>query len=189
MLLLLAPMIPLLFMGDEVAAQEPFLFFTSHQGELAEAVRQGRRDEFAAFGAFADTSERQRIPDPNAQSTFQASLPSHDGEQAEATRELYRELLRIRHRELAPRLPGSRALGAEVLAEGALTARWRLGDGSLLRIDLNLSAHRVEMQPGADAQPWFQHPPGTLEHWRQGWLPAFSALVQLQPATVLDGER
>ncbi|WP_128575863.1 DUF3459 domain-containing protein, partial [Pseudomonas piscis] len=76
-----------------------------------------------------------------------------------------------------------------VLAEGALTARWRLGDGSLLRIDLNLSAHRVELQPGADAQPWFQHPPGTLEHWRQGWLPAFSALVQLQPATAPDGER
>lgn len=188
-LLLLAPMIPLLFMGDEVAAQEPFLFFTSHQGELAEAVRQGRRDEFAAFSAFADASERQRIPDPNAQSTFQASRPGHDGEQAEATRALYRELLRIRHRELVPRLPGSRALGAEVLAEGALTARWRLGDGSLLRIDLNLSAHRVELQPGADAQPWFQHPPGTLEHWRQGWLPAFSALVQLQPATVPDGER
>jgi len=188
-LLLLAPMIPLLFMGDEVAAQEPFLFFTSHQGELAEAVRQGRRDEFAAFSAFADASERQRIPDPNAQSTFQASRPGHDGEQAEATRTLYRELLRIRHRELVPRLPGSRALGAEVLADGALTARWRLGDGSLLRIDLNLSAHRVELQPGTDAQPWFQHPPGTLEHWRQGWLPAFSALVQLQPATAPDGER
>lgn len=188
-LLLLAPMIPLLFMGDEVAAQEPFLFFTSHQGELAEAVRQGRRDEFAAFSAFADASERQRIPDPNAQSTFQASRPGHDGEQAEATRALYRELLRIRHRELVPRLPGARALGAEVLAEGALTARWRLGDGSLLRIDLNLSAHRVELQPGTDAQPWFQYPPGTLEHWRQGWLPAFSALVQLQPATAPDGER
>ncbi|MBC2658677.1 malto-oligosyltrehalose trehalohydrolase [Pseudomonas sp. MSSRFD41] len=188
-LLLLGPMIPLLFMGDEMAAQEPFLFFTSHQGELAEAVRQGRRDEFAAFSAFADASERQRIPDPNALSTFLASRPAAGSAQAEATRALYRELLRIRHRELVPRLPGTCALGAEVLAEGALTARWRLGDGSLLRIDLNLSAHRVELQPANDAQPWFQYPPGTLEHWRQGWLPAFSALVQLQPATAPDGER
>ncbi|MFP3520701.1 malto-oligosyltrehalose trehalohydrolase, partial [Pseudomonas sp. SIMBA_077] len=40
MLLLLSPMIPLPFLGDDVAAQEPFLFFTSHQGQLAEAVRR-----------------------------------------------------------------------------------------------------------------------------------------------------
>ncbi|MEL2255946.1 malto-oligosyltrehalose trehalohydrolase, partial [Klebsiella pneumoniae] len=40
---LLAPMIPLLFMGEECAAREPFLYFTDHQGELADAVREGRR--------------------------------------------------------------------------------------------------------------------------------------------------
>ncbi|PQA89969.1 DUF3459 domain-containing protein, partial [Pseudomonas fluorescens] len=39
-----------------------------------------------------------------------------------------------------PHLPGSVPLGAEVLAEGAVTARWRLGNGSVLQIDLNLSA-------------------------------------------------
>ncbi len=39
---LLAPMIPLLFMGEECAAREPFLYFTDHQGELADAVREGR---------------------------------------------------------------------------------------------------------------------------------------------------
>ena len=45
-LLLLSPMIPLMFMGDEYAAAQPFLFFTSHHGELAELVREGRRNEF-----------------------------------------------------------------------------------------------------------------------------------------------
>ena len=190
-LLLLSPMIPLLFMGDEVAAQEPFLFFTSHQGQLAEAVREGRRNEFAAFSAFADAGQRQRIPDPNAASTFQASRPRAQSRQAEATRELYRSLLQIRHRELVPRLPGARALGCQVLAEGALSARWRLGDGSLLRIDLNLGPHQVELAAEAAPQLCFEYPPHTLKHWCQGQLPAYSVLVLLAPTsspTDPDGE-
>jgi maltooligosyltrehalose trehalohydrolase len=190
-LLLLSPMIPLLFMGDEVAAQEPFLFFTSHQGQLAEAVREGRRNEFAAFRAFADAEQRQRIPDPNAVSTFQASRPRPQPSQAEATRELYRSLLQIRHRELIPRLPGTRALGCQVLAEGALSASWRLGDGSLLRIDLNLGPHPVPVS--ADAAPLlcFEYPAQTFKHWCLGQLPAFSVLVLLSPGpspTAPDGE-
>lgn len=191
-LLLLSPMIPLLFMGDEVAAQEPFLFFTSHQGPLAEAVREGRRNEFAAFGAFADAHQRQRIPDPNALSTFQASRPQPGADQGAATRALYRSLLQIRHRQLIPRLPAARALDTRVLAEGALSARWRLGDGSRLRIDLNLSPHRVELAPEPAGQLWFEHPPRSLDHWRQGWLPAYSVVVQLDDIhapTAPDGER
>ncbi|RXU65776.1 malto-oligosyltrehalose trehalohydrolase [Pseudomonas protegens] len=191
-LLLLSPMIPLLFMGDEVAAEEPFLFFTSHQGPLAEAVREGRRNEFAAFRAFTDARQRQRIPDPNALSTFQASRPQPRSDQAAATRALYQSLLQIRHRQLLPRLPAAQALGTRVLAEGALSAHWRLGDGSRLRIDLNLSPHRVELAPEPPGQLWFEHPPHSLDHWRQGWLPAFSVVVQLDDIlapTAPDGER
>lgn len=66
-LLLLSPMIPLMFMGDEFAAEQPFLFFTSHHGELAKLVREGRRNEFAAFSAFTDPHKREQIPDPNAE--------------------------------------------------------------------------------------------------------------------------
>src|SRR5690606_29849564 len=69
-LLLLSPMIPLLFMGEEWGAREPFLFFTDHHGELADAVREGRRNEFAEFAEFADEETRARIPDPNAIETF-----------------------------------------------------------------------------------------------------------------------
>src|SRR5690606_10289037 len=72
-LLLLAPMIPLLFMGDEEGSRRPFLFFTDHHDELADAVREGRRNEFAHFAAFADPQQRARIPDPNAADTFEAS--------------------------------------------------------------------------------------------------------------------
>ncbi|GAA4334942.1 malto-oligosyltrehalose trehalohydrolase [Pigmentiphaga soli] len=73
--LLLSPQIPLVFMGDEFGAQAPFLYFTSHPPELAAAVREGRRQEFAHFPAFADEQARAAIPDPNAPSTFLASVP------------------------------------------------------------------------------------------------------------------
>jgi maltooligosyltrehalose trehalohydrolase len=74
-LLLLSPMIPLLFMGEEWGSQQPFLFFTDHKPELAEAVRDGRRNEFADFPQFNDPASLARIPDPNALETFIRSIP------------------------------------------------------------------------------------------------------------------
>lgn len=195
-LLLLSPMIPLLFMGDEAAVSEPFLFFTSHHGELAEAVREGRRNEFAAFSAFTDPHKREQIPDPNAPETFHASRPNLAQANAatqRATQQLYRQLLEIRHREIIPRLPGTQALGAEVLAEGAVSARWRLGDGSLLRIDLNLSAQPVvHSSPGptpqGQAQQLFEYPQQAFSLLQQGTLSPYTALVSLT-APPLTGER
>ncbi|MEE7561108.1 malto-oligosyltrehalose trehalohydrolase, partial [Xanthomonas sp. Kuri4-2] len=69
----LTPMIPLFFMGEPWGARQPFLFFTDFAPPLDEAVREGRRREFAHFAAFADAATRQTIPDPNARSTFEAS--------------------------------------------------------------------------------------------------------------------
>ena len=143
-LLLLSPMIPLLFMGDESGSRQPFLFFTDFHDELADAVREGRRGEFASFAVFAQAEQRERIPDPNADTTFKASHPDADHEAAHAWQTLYRQLLALRRDHVIPALPGSRPLGAKVLAEKALSARWRLGDGQVLRIDLNL---------GDEAQP------------------------------------
>ena len=74
-LLLLSPQIPMLFMGDEWGSREPFLFFTGYVGELAEAVREGRRKEFAKFSAFNDPARRADIPDPNHERTYLASDP------------------------------------------------------------------------------------------------------------------
>ncbi len=62
--LLLAPAIPLLFMGEEWDASTPFLFFSDFGADLARAVTEGRRKEFAAWPAFADPATRERIPDP-----------------------------------------------------------------------------------------------------------------------------
>ena len=62
----------MLFMGEEWGAETPFLFFCDFEGPLADAVREGRRREFARFPAFADPAARERIPDP-------AALPPSSG--------------------------------------------------------------------------------------------------------------
>jgi maltooligosyltrehalose trehalohydrolase len=185
-------MIPLMFMGDEFAAEEPFLFFTSHHGELAELVREGRRNEFAAFSAFTDPHKRERIPDPNARQTFEASRPKLTATRQSAMQGLYRQLLRLRHTHIIPNLPGTFALGAEVLAEGAVTARWQLSNGSQLRIDLNLSDKPVVHSPQVDASLLFEHPPQSAGLLDQGTLAPYCALVSLTAAAPMlppDGER
>ncbi|WBH17089.1 malto-oligosyltrehalose trehalohydrolase [Sphingomonas radiodurans] len=137
-LLLLCPQIPLLFMGDIDGSETPFLFFTRFQDDLADAVREGRRREFAKFPAFADEAARTRIPDPNARSTFDQSRPE-PGPQAEQWRALYRDLLALRRDRIVPYLAGAQALGAHTTGDAAVTARWRLDDGSILGIAIDLA--------------------------------------------------
>ncbi|HNE01204.1 MAG TPA: DUF3459 domain-containing protein, partial [Plasticicumulans sp.] len=139
---LLCPQVPLLFMGDELGSTTPFLFFTDFHDELAEAVREGRRREFAQFAAFADPERRAAIPDPNAGTTFESSRPQ-PGDPEDAARVAM--LLRLRNTLLAPRLAGTRALGSAALGPAALRARWRLGDGTMLTIYTNLADMPVEL--------------------------------------------
>ena len=72
-LLLCAPETPLLFMGQEWAASTPFLYFTDHAEALGRLVTEGRRREFSSFRQFREPALRDRIPDPQAPSTFEAS--------------------------------------------------------------------------------------------------------------------
>jgi maltooligosyltrehalose trehalohydrolase len=191
---LLSPMIPLMFMGDEWAASEPFLFFTDHHGELADAVREGRRGEFADFAAFADEEKREHIPDPNDPATFEASRPAFDavyletdvGSDHRSWLELYQQLMTIRHQQIMPRLPGSHALGADVLAEGAVSARWRMGDGAVLRIDLNLTEYAVTAPEWKNGSVLFETLPHAAELSRKGILNPYTAIVSLIATDVLE---
>ncbi|MBA1232240.1 malto-oligosyltrehalose trehalohydrolase [Pseudomonas viridiflava] len=193
-LLLLSPMIPLMFMGDEWAASEPFLFFTSHHGELADLVREGRRNEFADFAAFADTERREHIPDPNDPKTFEASRPAFAAIDLDTDKGLdhrswlafYKQLLALRKQAIVPRLQGARALGAEVLADQAVSASWRMGDGSVLRIDLNLASDPVKAKPLHDAEPIFSSEPKSAELLHRGILNPYTAIVSLTASDVME---
>jgi maltooligosyltrehalose trehalohydrolase len=142
-LLLLCPQIPLLFMGEEVGAREPFLFFTDFHGDLATAVREGRRNEFAGQPGFAEDAARGRVPDPNMPATFHASRWSDAAPDAAEWRALVRHLLRLRRERIIPHLPKCRAIGAAAIGEKAVAARWRLGDGTVLTIAVNLGDQAI----------------------------------------------
>jgi maltooligosyltrehalose trehalohydrolase len=95
MLVLLGPFIPLVFQGEEWASARPFLYFVDHENpELARAVSEGRRNEFAVHG-----SSPENVPDPGAKETFIASCLDFDealvGEHA-AMLEFYSSLIRLR---------------------------------------------------------------------------------------------
>ena len=100
-LLCASPLTPMLFMGEEYGETQPFQYFTSHpEPELAEAVRNGRREEFSSFAAFTGAE----VPDPQDPATFASSrLDWSRAETAEgqARRDLWRRLLALRTAEPA----------------------------------------------------------------------------------------
>ncbi|CAN0626615.1 Malto-oligosyltrehalose trehalohydrolase [Burkholderia multivorans] len=184
-LVLLAPQIPLLFMGEESGSMQPFQYFTDYRGALADAVREGRRREFAAFPAFADPAHRSAIPDPNDIATFERSsldTPAAEPPDADGWRRFYRGALAVRAALVTPYLPGARALGATVLADGsrqsrALVARWRLGDGNVLTIALNLGARAVPLPAVPDGTLVFETPPRARDRLAERRLPAHACIV------------
>lgn len=94
--MLLSPHVPMLFMGEEYGEKNPFLFFTSHSDQdLIEAVRKGRKEEFASFAWSGE------VPDPQAESTFNQSMLSWHIE-GNVLIEFYRYLIALRktHRSL-----------------------------------------------------------------------------------------
>ncbi|AKS18839.1 malto-oligosyltrehalose trehalohydrolase [Xanthomonas campestris pv. campestris] len=145
----LTPMIPLFFMGEPWGATQPFLFFTDFGPPLDDAVREGRRREFAHFAAFADPAKRETIPDPNSHATFAASrAPIEDAAHGDGAQwaAWFQALLGVRRQWLVPGLAQARALRASVLADGAVTATWEL-PGGLWHIAFNVGAEAVPLPP------------------------------------------
>lgn len=152
-ILLLAPSVPLLFMGEEWGANQPFLFFCDYHGELADAVREGRRREFGKFAPFFDPAARERLPDPNAESTVSASrLDWSAAESVAGSHRLayVRELLAIRSRDIVPHLREDSHGGRyESLDACAFQVKWRLADGACLHLIANLAADTAVAADGS----------------------------------------
>ncbi|AKM33126.1 malto-oligosyltrehalose trehalohydrolase [Pandoraea faecigallinarum] len=181
-LLLLCPQIPMLFMGEEWASDAPFLFFTDYRGALADAVREGRREEFARLGG----DMRASVPDPNDPETFAASCLA-PGEQntlaADDWLSWYRGLIELRRTWIVPRLPGATSAGVEVLSPTALSARWRLNDGAVLAIVVNLG----ELGVATDTETLHpagvtlcQTPPQAADALAEGSLRAHACVAWLE---------
>jgi len=177
-LLLLAPSIPLLWMGQEWGCRTPFLYFTDHASPLAEAVRDGRRREFAGAAGFA----AERIPDPNDAATFVASLPdfqrARTGDGA-VEAERCRRLLAIRRRDLVPHLEATRSLGARALGDAAVCARWQLGPHRLA-LFAQFGDAPLAVDEAAAGEVLYETPDGAAAALAHGTLPphGFVALLE-----------
>jgi maltooligosyltrehalose trehalohydrolase len=136
-LTLLSPFTPMLFMGEEYGEPAPFQYFCDHiDPELAEATRNGRREEFAAFASFGDD-----IPDPQSPETFEHSKLTRVRDPAVA--ELYARLIEIRGQ-----LPAGDA-GPIKFDEAQRWLRVRRGPYELIA-HFGDEPRRLEIAPGAE---------------------------------------
>jgi maltooligosyltrehalose trehalohydrolase len=121
-LTLLAPYVPLVFMGEEYGELAPFNYFVSHSDpELVENVRLGRREEHAGFGWVQDP------PDPQDETTFEVSKLDHRLKQKEPHRSLlalYRELLHLRKTDPALRVLDEQSMDVQAQGQVLIVQRW-----------------------------------------------------------------
>lgn len=186
-ILLLAPTPPLLFMGEEFAATQPFLYFCDFAPELAAAVRAGRYREFAGAASPASQDAPIDPPDPNAAATFAACVldwasrwqPPHDRWLA-----FYRSLLALRRQQIVPRLRGMRSGRAtwDTLGETALEVAWKLADGSRLTLLANLGAQPVGPVAPRPGMAIYRSESLSAEDLAAGRLPPWSVAWLLDAA-------
>lgn len=131
--ILLSPYTPFIFMGEEYGETAPFQYFVEHgDKDLVEAVRKGRREEFAQFGWDVE------VPDPQAETTFARSrIDPKLAERPEHADVLatYRELLKIRRELRGPSRDASIVPGTQIL-------RFTRGDTMVAYVNLGRAAAR-----------------------------------------------
>lgn len=157
LLLLTLPMTPLIFMGQEWAADSPFPFFSDHHGELGKAVSEGRKKEFGGFASF----HGDEVLDPQAEETYRLAhldwAEQERGAHAQ-TLSLYRELIRLRQTDPVLRNRDRAKLQAGSIGNDLLWVRTQTDAGE--RVVLwNLSAADLKL----DTLPLpFELPDGVL---------------------------
>jgi malto-oligosyltrehalose trehalohydrolase len=166
---LLAPMVPMLFMGEEWGSKAPFPFFCDFHGNLADAVRRGRRKEFAsAYAKYGD-----EIPDPLDHSTAASAVldwTARDHAPGRTRLALVRELLTIRRREIVPRLAAARFGEAHAADSRLLTANWRMSDATTLSLIANLSERDIPASPQIRGTPiWGSALSESMPAWSVRW--------------------
>jgi maltooligosyltrehalose trehalohydrolase len=149
-LLMLSPFTPLIFMGEEWAERRPFLYFTDFDGELGRAVREGRRNEFRKWSAFADPTLREKIPDPNDLATARSSMIDWSNASEENRHlALMKRLLKLRKDKLASYFRDIKLADArgQVCGPKAVWVRWPISADRALNLYCNLGDGACEVPP------------------------------------------
>ena len=184
---MVSPFIPMLFMGEEWAEPNPFLYFVSHTDpDLAEAVRQGRKREFAAFHGEGE------VPDPMAEATFQRSKLQWellDREPNQTMFRYYQTLINLRKQH--PVLCALNRWQLDVQADEATSTlylhRWQGNEH--LRCLMNFSTQPQTVTIPADTGLWQKLFDSAEPQWRgPAAAPvsvAASEPILLQPQSIL----
>ena len=179
-LVLCGPFVPLLFQGEEWGATTPFLFFADFDDEaLGEAVRTGRRREFAAFGW-----RPEDVPDPLARSTFEASrldrnetgLEPHAG-----LLEWHRQLIGLRRATSGP-LPGVRPR-----VQADVEAGWLVAEIGARTVAANVSPTPRSVPLAAQLTVSLASDPDITLDGPELQLPPMSLAVLTGPTKTADG--
>jgi maltooligosyltrehalose trehalohydrolase len=161
---LLSPFVPLLFMGEEYGEEAPFQYFISHEDPaLVQAVREGRREEFAAFGW------QNEPPDPQDPATFLRAKLNHDLAREKRfgiLQQFYQELIRLRQ-TLTPlaRLSKDHCEVAGFDNERLLLLR-RWSDGEQVVATLNFNPSRVSVSLSLPSGRWRKVLDSTEPRWQ-----------------------
>jgi maltooligosyltrehalose trehalohydrolase len=148
-LVITSPYTPMLFMGEEWGASTPWRYFTDHEDpSLAEAVKVGRRREFAEHGWDAE-----EIPDPQDPETWRSSVLDWSELDESPHRELlawYRDLLALRAR--TPELRDDRLDSVGIAYDAG--GDWLVVTRGRLRVVVNLAAGETVVP--VDRDPSYQ---------------------------------
>lgn len=140
---LVSPYLPMLFMGEEWSAPSPFLYFVSHTDEdLAEAVRKGRKAEFAAFHAQGEA------PDPMEEETFKRSKLNWDllqQPQHDKMLQFYKTLIQLRKKHPALHILSRKSIAvfADVKNNTLVLHRWHNNDHMISVMNFSKSSQTV----------------------------------------------
>jgi malto-oligosyltrehalose trehalohydrolase len=187
---LLCPAIPMLFMGEEWGSLRPFTYFCDLP-QLATAIREGRRKEFAKFPEFASPTAREAIPDPNDAETFRSARlewSELDDPRHSQWLEWYRAVLALRRETLRPVFRDAPTNSTfSLLAAGGLRVCWRFGHAVELCLLANLGREPLMEVPRPAGEILFAQGARVDERARTMQLDAWSVVWCLSRADDLRG--
>jgi maltooligosyltrehalose trehalohydrolase len=164
-LLLLGPQTPMLFMGQEFAASNPFLYFADHEADLAALVRQGRHEFMEQFPSIIGFDSISPLPDPADPSTFEISKLNWDESRRNVEQiALHRDLIALRKEDTVFSRQDQRMIEGSVAGPEAFILRWFEDTGDD-RLGLFNLGRELDFHPLSE--PLFAPPPD--RRWKMFW--------------------
>ncbi|MDB5554168.1 MAG: malto-oligosyltrehalose trehalohydrolase [Rhizobium sp.] len=172
---LLAPQIPMLFMGEEWGSKDPFPFFCDFDDKLNAIVREGRKSELARMPGFIDDADD--APDPTRLETFLSAKlqwEKRDAPDGAGWLAFYRSLLELRRIHVQPLLETFGTSPAKfTVSDDLVRVTWFAGEGRRLTLLANLGDKDtpIELPPSATVfYPQIDIPVLALRPWRVIWF-------------------